>query len=225
MRFGIAHDGSADAIGLATRWHRRQAPLFDSVAMTAFNLIAGLIAWWVHRQLGSGEASASVIAAFSGVLFVFTVANLAIGVALAPRYAGPPPDAIYGNNLAQQITSTFDVVICGLSLAVLVAMLFSGPPAGYLVRRHEARIATASVPPKAPSPEPATSVAPKLCGVRNPRRCRELCGSKWIRRPCSRLHRRSGSCPANRHRTRRLGFPLPRMMMTRRRPIGHRSIG
>jgi hypothetical protein len=81
------------------------------------------------------------------------------------------------------------------------------------------------VPPKAPSPEPATSVAPKLCGVRNPRRCRELCGSKWIRRPCSRLHRRSGSCPANRHRTRRLGFPLPRMMMTRRRPIGHRSIG
>ena len=84
--------------------------LFDSVAMTAFNLIAGLIAWWLQRQLGKGEASPTVIAAFSGVLFVFTVANLAIGVALAPRYAEPSPDAIYGNNLAQQITSTFDVV-------------------------------------------------------------------------------------------------------------------
>jgi hypothetical protein len=121
--------------------------LFDSVAMTAFNLIAGLIAWWLQRQLGKGAATPTVIAAFSGVLFVFTVANLAIGVALAPRYAEGPPDAIYGNNLAQQITSTFDVVICALSLAVLVAMLFTGPLAGYLVRRRDARVTTPSEPP------------------------------------------------------------------------------
>jgi hypothetical protein len=136
--------------------------LYDSVAMTAFNLITGFIARWLHRQLGKGEASPTVFAAFSGVLFVFTVANLAIGVALAPRYAEPSPDAIYGNNLAQQITSTFDVVVCMLSLAVLVAMLFTGPLAGYLVRRREARIATASVPSKPPAPEPATSAAPTV---------------------------------------------------------------
>jgi hypothetical protein len=134
--------------------------LYDSVAMTAFNAFAGFIAWWLHRQLGKGEVSPTVIAAFSGLLFVFTVANLAIGVALAPRYAEPPPDAIYGNNLAQQITSTFDVAVCALSLAVLVAMLFTGPLAGYLVRRRDTRIATASVPPKPSSPEPATSAAP-----------------------------------------------------------------
>jgi hypothetical protein len=91
---------------------------------------------------------------------VFTVANLAIGVALAPRYAEPPPDAIYGNNLAQQITSTFDVVVCMVSLAVLVAMLFTGPLAGYLVRRREAR--AASVPPTPTSPEPETSAAPTI---------------------------------------------------------------
>jgi hypothetical protein len=127
---------------------------FDSVAMTAFNLIAGVIAWWLRRQLSKGAASPTVIAAFSGVLFVFTVANLAIGVALAPRYAEPPPDAIYGNNLAQQITSTFDVVICALSLAVLVAMLFTGPLAGLLVRRADARVAT--------PPEPTTSTPPTL---------------------------------------------------------------
>jgi len=133
--------------------------LFDSVAMTAFNLIAGLIAWWLQRQLGRGESSPTVIAAFSGVLFVFTVANLAIGVALAPRYAEPSPDAVFGNNLAQQITSTFDVVICALSLAVLVAMLFTGPLAGYLVRR---RVATAAVPLKPTSPEPPTAAAPTL---------------------------------------------------------------
>jgi hypothetical protein len=129
--------------------------IFDSAAMTAFNVIAGVIAWWLQRQLGRGEATATVIAAFSGVLFVFTVANLAIGVALAPRYAGGPPDASYGNNLAQQITSTFDVVICGLSLAVLVAMLFTGPLAGLLGRRQASRAAPATPPPPPPAPEPS----------------------------------------------------------------------
>jgi hypothetical protein len=97
------------------------------------------------------------------VLFVFTVANLAIGVALAPRYAEPSPDAVYGNNLAQQITSTFDVVICLVSLTVLIAMLFTGPLAGYLVRRREARAAPAAAPPPPPpAPEPPTAAAPTL---------------------------------------------------------------
>ena len=131
---------------------------YDSVAMTAFNLVTGIIARWLQRQLDRGETTPTVIAAFSGALFVFTVANLAIGVALAPRYAEPSPDAVYGNNLAQQITSTFDVVICGLSVTVLIAMLFTGPLAGYLVRRRETRAAPA--PP--PSPEPPTAAAPTL---------------------------------------------------------------
>jgi len=64
--------------------------------------------------------------------------------------------------LAQQITSTFDVVVCALSLAVLFATLFTGPLAGYLVRRQEARSATASVPPKASSREPKTAAAPTI---------------------------------------------------------------
>jgi hypothetical protein len=138
--------------------------LFDSVAMTAFNLIAGVIAGWLQRQLSKGTATPTVISAFSGVLFVFTVANLAIGVALAPRYAEASPDAIYGNNLAQQITSTFDVVICALSFAVLVAMLFTGPLAGLLVRRRDARVAAPSEPPKPMPPEPVAP--PKI--VRHP---------------------------------------------------------
>jgi len=143
--------------------------LYDSVAMTAFNVVTGLIARWLQRQLGTGEATPSVIAAFSGVLFVFTVANLAIGVVLAPRYAEARPDAIYGNNLAQQITSTFDVVVCALSLAVLVAMLFTGPLAGYLVRRREAKVASPpSAPPAPPSPEPETAAAPTLASPPQP---------------------------------------------------------
>lgn len=135
--------------------------LYDSVAMTAFNVITGFIARWLVRQLGKGEATPTVISAFSGVLFVFTVANLAIGVVLAPRYAEPSPDAVYGNNLAQQITSTFDVVVCLLSLAVLIAMLFTGPLAGYLVRRRDARVAKVA-PPKPSAPEPPTQAAPTV---------------------------------------------------------------
>lgn len=126
--------------------------LYDTVAMTVFNLVTALVARWLHRQLERGLTSTTVAAAFSAVLFVFTVANVAIGVALAPRYAGPAPAAIYGNNLAQQITSTFDVTVCVLSLLVLAVMVFTGPFAGYLVRR-ESRSAKRV-------PEPPTEVVP-----------------------------------------------------------------
>ncbi|OBB01010.1 hypothetical protein A5666_28675 [Mycolicibacterium fortuitum] len=126
---------------------------YDTVAMTVFNLVTALVARWLHRQLDKGLTSTTVAAAFSAVLFVFTVANVAIGVALAPRYAGPAPAAIYGNNLAQQITSTFDVTVCVLSLLVLAVMVFTGPFAGYLVRRE-----TRSAKPAAP--EPPTEVVP-----------------------------------------------------------------
>ena len=134
--------------------------LYDSVAMTVFNVITGLIARWLHRQLVRGEVVLTVIAAFSGLLFVFTVANLAIGVALAPRYAEASPDAVYGNNLAQQITSTFDVTVCLLSLAVLVAMLFTGPLAGYWVRRREARTAAPASRAEPPVSAPPTLARP-----------------------------------------------------------------
>lgn len=130
--------------------------LYDSVAMTVFSLVTGFIARWVHRQLDKGVVSATIAAAFSAVLFVFTVADVAIGVALAPRYAEPAPAAIYGNNLAQQITSTFDVAVCVLSLIVLVVMLFTGPLAGYLVRRD----ARATKPAAPAQSVPAADAAP-----------------------------------------------------------------
>jgi hypothetical protein len=153
--------------------------LYDSAAMTAFSLITGIIALWLQRQLAKGVATATVAAAFSAVLFVFTAADVAIGVALAPRYAEAPPDAIYGNNLAQQITSTFDVVVCVLSLTVLAALLFTGPLAGYLLRRatkpakpakvpaETAAAVTERVPSADPAPptivrQPRPAAAPKI---------------------------------------------------------------
>ncbi|KWX20756.1 hypothetical protein AFM11_28325 [Mycolicibacterium wolinskyi] len=140
--------------------------LYDSVAMTVFSLITAVIARWLHRQLSNGAMATSVTAAFSAVLFVFAVADVAIGVALAPRYAAPAPDAIYGNNLAQQITSTFDVTVCALSLIVLVVMLFTGPLAGYLVRRDARAAKAVPAPPAAPEPTEDISAPPTI--VRRP---------------------------------------------------------
>jgi len=143
--------------------------LYDSFALMAFNVVTGCIAVWLQRQLAKGGLSSVVIAAFSGSLFVFTAAQLVIGVALAPRYADPTPrspDAIYGNDLAQQITSMFDVVICVLSLAILVAVVVTGPLAGYLVRRRGPRDATpAPVEPGAVPPvlqRPQQTTVPKI---------------------------------------------------------------
>ena len=143
--------------------------LYDSFALMAFNVVTGCIAVWLQRQLAKGGLSSVVIAAFSGSLFVFTAAQLVIGVALAPRYADPTPrspDAIYGNDLAQQITSMFDVVICVLSLAILVAVVVTGPLAGYLVRRRGPRNTTpAPVEPSAVPPvlhRPQQTTVPKI---------------------------------------------------------------
>jgi hypothetical protein len=143
--------------------------LYDSVAMAAFNLVTAIIAWWLHRQLSSGVVSTTVTAAFSGVLFVFTVANVAIGVALAPRYAAPSPDAIYGNNLAQQITSTFDVAVCALSLTVLAALVFTGPLSGYLVRRGAKPVAVAPKPLAPPTiiRQPRPAVVPRIARLKD----------------------------------------------------------
>ncbi|MET0700446.1 MAG: hypothetical protein ABWY93_12345 [Mycobacterium sp.] len=128
---------------------------YDSVALVGFTLVTGCVAVWLRRQLAKGGLSTAVIAAFSAVLSVLTAAQLAVSVALAPRYAEPSPaDTVYGNNVAQQITSTFDVVVCGLSLAVLVAVLVTGPLAGAL--RRKTRPAT---PPAESAPPPKIVVA------------------------------------------------------------------
>ena len=140
--------------------------LYDSFALLAFNVVTGCIAVWLQRQLAKGGLSSVVIAAFSGSLFVFTAAQLVIGVALAPRYSDPTPrspDAIYGNDLAQQITSMFDVVICVLSLAIAVAVVVTGPLAGYLTRRRAPRKAAAApVAPAPVPPRPQQTTMPKI---------------------------------------------------------------
>jgi len=98
-----------------------------------------------------------------GVLFVLSVCRVAVGVGLAPRilYEGPVDvdAAVFGNSLAQQITSTFDVVMCWLALLLAAVALL-------VLRRDEAsrREPTAARPqatplvPAPPEPQPATQV-------------------------------------------------------------------
>jgi ABC-type Fe3+ transport system permease subunit len=86
-----------------------------------------------------------VISSLCGVLFVLSVSRIVIGVALAPRYASSPSwlnNPVYGNDIAQQITSTFDVVLCGLTLCILTVVVITGRLA-----QHRA--------PQSPEPETA----------------------------------------------------------------------
>jgi hypothetical protein len=70
---------------------------------------------------------------------VLSVSRIVLGIALSPRIAGTPAGAgnpVYGNNLAQQITSTFDVVLSGLALCILVVAIIT---ARFVQRRPPAK--------------------------------------------------------------------------------------
>ncbi|MGE0214215.1 hypothetical protein [Mycolicibacterium sp.] len=124
---------------------------YDSIGLLAFDLVAAAVAFWIRVNMGNPALHPVVVAALCSVLFVLSVCRVAVGVGLAPRilYTGGDDleTPVYGNSLAQQITSTFDVVMCGLALAVaLVAVL--------VLRREEAPAAPerpAAPPTAAPS--------------------------------------------------------------------------
>jgi hypothetical protein len=104
---------------------------YDSMALAAFDLFTAVVAIWVRLYLASPPLSVRLVSSVSGLLIALTVARIVVGIALAPRFSAPkrPPgmnSAVYGNNLAQQITSTFDVVLCGIAFSVLTAVLVVG---------------------------------------------------------------------------------------------------
>ena len=80
------------------------------------------------HQLVNRSLPVAVISSLCGVLLVLSVSRIVLGIALSPRIAGTPAGAgnpVYGNNLAQQITSTFDVVLSGLALGILVVAIIT----------------------------------------------------------------------------------------------------
>lgn len=104
---------------------------YDSAAMAAFDVVTAVIAIWLRINVGNRSLPSAAVWSVSAVLFGFTIARVVVGVGLAPRLADAQRDAawanpVYGNGLAQQITSTFDVVLCGLALCGLAVAIVAG---------------------------------------------------------------------------------------------------
>jgi hypothetical protein len=109
---------------------------YDSIVLAAFDLTTAVLAIWLRINLGNDSVAPRLISSLCGLVATLSVARVVVGVALAPRFAdspnSPANNPVYGNNLAQQITSVFDVALCGLALCILAAAIvtghLSGPP-------------------------------------------------------------------------------------------------
>jgi len=104
---------------------------YDSMALAAFDLFTAVVAVWLRVNLINLSLSARLVSSVCGLLVALTVARIVVGIELAPRFSAPKRpagmnSAVYGNNLAQQITSTFDVVLCGLAVGVLAVAILAG---------------------------------------------------------------------------------------------------
>lgn len=103
---------------------------YDSAAMAAFDVVTAVVAIWLRINLGNRSLPVAAVWSVAAVLFGFTIARLVVGVGLAPRLAQAQQEAalanpVYGNGLAQQITSTFDLVLCGLAWCAMVVAIIS----------------------------------------------------------------------------------------------------
>jgi uncharacterized membrane protein len=110
---------------------------YDSMTLAAFDLLTAVVAVWLRTNLVNLSLPVRLVWSVCGLLVVLAVARIVMGVVLAPRFLAPKypagmNSAVYGNNLAQQITSTFDVVLCGLALYVLAVATLAG--------RHRRRV-------------------------------------------------------------------------------------
>jgi hypothetical protein len=130
---------------------------YDSVMLAAFDLATAALATWLRINLANHSASPRLISSLCGLVAALSISRVVVGVALAPRFAEYPNSAaqnpVYGNDLAQQITSTFDVVLCGLALCILAAAMITRRLAARRARRQRRRPAhkrgaPAGVPPQ-----------------------------------------------------------------------------
>ncbi len=98
---------------------------YNFLTLAAFDVAAAALALWLRRKLATGALRSRVITTLSGLVVSLTITRVILGVVLAPRFEqtpGAPANPVYGNDLAQQITSTFDLTLCGLALCILVAV-------------------------------------------------------------------------------------------------------
>jgi len=121
---------------------------YDAMTLAAFDLATTVLAIWLRMNLAKASARARLVSSLAGLLVTLSIARVVVGVVLAPRFQQPPNgggwnNPVYGNDLAQQITSTFDVVLCGLALGILAFAIITGHLTGRRLRRQNHRAARA----------------------------------------------------------------------------------
>jgi hypothetical protein len=136
---------------------------YDSMTLAAFDLATAGLALWLRIKLAKSAALTRLVATLTGLLVTFGIARVVLGIWLAPRLVMAPGgggwnNPVYGNNLAHQITSTFDVALCGLALGILIAVRVSGQLSGRRRRRRRRRVDPAARP-AAPGAAPPPSAA------------------------------------------------------------------
>lgn len=119
---------------------------YDTMTIAVFDLATAVLAVWLRMNLANDAVSARLISSLSGLLVTLSIARVVVGVVLAPHFLQPAngggwSNPVYGNDLAQQITSTFDVVLCGMALGILFAAIVTGHLAGRRLRQQQRRAA------------------------------------------------------------------------------------
>ncbi len=102
------------------------APPYNSTALMAFDLTTAVLAVWLFVNSANRAAPRTVTGLLLGTLFALLVSRLVLGIALVPQVQSLNPhavNAVFGNQLSQQITSTFDVTLAVLALVLVAAAL------------------------------------------------------------------------------------------------------
>jgi hypothetical protein len=135
---------------------------YDTLVLAAFDLATAVLAIWLRINLANDAVSARLISSLCGLVATLSITRVVVGVALAPRFAespnAPAPNPVYGNNLAQQITSTFDVALCALALCILAAAIVTGQLSGRRRRRQRRRAAHTRAGGPQPGAGPTTRI-------------------------------------------------------------------
>lgn len=129
---------------------------YNGTAMMAFDLLAAVLAVWLYLNTGR-IAPGRLLTTLYAVLFAALLSRVIVGVALVPRAQPLDPNeinAVFGNTLVQQITSTFDVALVVLALTLLVAAILAARPG-----RTPRRPAAGASAPTGPTQKPAIVVA------------------------------------------------------------------
>lgn len=125
---------------------------YNSLTLAAFDVTTATLAVWLRVKLASGALRSRLITALSGLVVTMTISRVILGVVLAPRFERVSVGPVYGNDLAQQITSTFDVTLCGLALFIFAAVIIAAQIRKPRRRRRPVRRTAATTRPPVPVP-------------------------------------------------------------------------